>query len=572
MRLSKIFWQTLKENPSDAEIDSHRLLLRAGLISKVSAGIYNYLPFAVRSIRKIEKIIREELASSDCQEIQMSVMTPAELWQETGRWDKMHSEMLKATDKAKRELCFSPTNEEAVTDIFRKFVTSYKQLPVSWFQINTKFRDEIRPRFGLMRGREFCMKDAYSFHLDKTCIDKTYDNFFQAYSRIFKRMGLEYIIVEADGGAIAGPGMKTHEFQVLAANGEDTVVYCRERNYAANIEKAVTERSNQEFLPLSDLKLVETKNKKTIDEVCHYLNISPRYSLKSLVYAAVTGDKEQLILVVLIGDDEINELKLKNYLACDHLVLASEKKLQEAALVSGYIGPYALDTLRIIYDQSINLEASYLIGANKSDYHYLGFSPKRDAKLSEVVDLRVTKGSDLYQGSPIEIVKGIEVGHIFQLGDNYTRKMQASVLDHNGKALAPLMGCYGIGVTRTLQAAIEQNHDDLGIKWPLPIAPFEVQLIHIGKSDEFKQRCDDLYMDLIQAGIEVLYDDRNAGAGFKLKDAELLGTPMIVVFGERDYQQDGKVELKFRSTLESVRLDLNDLKHRLLSKKKEWLI
>jgi prolyl-tRNA synthetase len=562
MKLSQIFWQTIKEDPSDAEISSHKLLIRAGLISKSAAGIYNYLPFATKVIRKIENIIREELENIQSQEIVMSVMTPGDLWKETGRWDKMTGEMLKVQDKSGRDLCFSPTNEEAVVDIFRKFVTSYKALPVSLFQINTKFRDEIRPRFGLMRGREFSMKDAYSFHANMQCLDETYSKFYNAYSNIFKRMGLEFIIVEADGGAIAGGDKKTHEFQVLAKTGEDRVVLSREVGYAANIEKATTERAKLNFAPVSDLKSVATPNKKTIDEVCTFLNIPQYQSIKCLVYTAIYGLKEANYLIMLLGDDELNELKLKNLLNADHIRPATSDVLHKLGLVAGFIGPISdLGTTRVLVDQAISMDHSFVVGANKADEHLSGFCVKRDLKKYETVDLRLSKTDDVVKGTnaKVEIVGGIEVGHIFQLGDNYTKSMKATVLDQNGKAQFPLMGCYGIGVTRTMQAAIEQNHDEFGIKWPMAIAPFHVHLVEIGKSDEFKAQAVKIYSELKAQGIEVLFDDRNQGPGFKLKDAELLGLPIIVTLGERDLQATGEVDLKIRKTMQSEKIKLNDL-------------
>lgn len=560
MKLSQGFWQTTKEEPSDAQITSHKLLIRAGLIAKTAAGIYSYLPFAVRSIRKIENIIREELNKIGSQELLMSIMTPGDLWRETGRWDKMSGEMLRAVDKGGRDLCFSPTNEEAITDIFRKNITSYKQLPVSLYQINTKFRDEIRPRFGLMRGREFSMKDAYTFHADKGCMDSTYENFYQAYSNIFSRMGLEYIIVEADGGAIASAGMKTHEFQVLASAGEDTVVVAKKAQYAANIEKAKTFRHAVEFAPQSECSEVSTPNASTIFDVCQFLEVAEYQSLKSLVYSCITGEEEKFTMVCLLGDDELNELKLKNYLNCDHLKPATDNQIKDLGLIKGFIGPQGnTDKMRVLFDEAISGEHSFVVGANKKDFHLTGLVISRDIANAEFTDLRMAKLGDTIDGEPIEIVKGIEVGHIFQLGDKYSDSMKATVLDHNGKSMAPLMGCYGIGVTRTLQSAIEQNHDENGIIWPMPIAPYQVYLVHIGKSDDFQKLSDEIYEELLTEGIEVLYDDRKAGPGFKLKDADLLGLPLIVTLGERDYQKDNMFELKLRSSGEKMRLGRSEL-------------
>jgi prolyl-tRNA synthetase len=563
MKLSKGYWQTYKEIPNDAEIPSHQLMIRAGLIHKAGSGLYNYLPVGLRSIRKVEKIIREELDKIGCHEITMSVVTPGELWQETGRWDKMGGLMLRFKDKKDSDLCISPTNEEAVTDIFRKTVKSYKQLPVTLYQINTKFRDEIRPRFGLMRGREFTMKDAYSFHMDKACLDRVYDDIYNAYSAIFTRLGLEFIAVEADGGAMATSDSKTHEFQVVANAGEDLIIYSAESGYAANIEKAKTKKANVAF-EMKDQKLeeVETLKKFTIEEVCTYLNIPQFQSLKSLIYKAIKGDNEQYVLALMLGDDSLNEIKLQAYLKADHLIAATDEEIAKLNLIKGFIGPMNISKdIKIIFDSAIESKAHYVIGANKNDYHLKGFSPARE--MNEIVnaDLRLSKAGDLTLDGKFTVIekRGIEVGHVFQLGDKYTKDMKVGILDQNGKLATPLMGCYGIGVTRVVAAAIEQNHDANGIIWPKSIAPYDVYFATIVKTEQYEKEAEEIYNELLKAGLEVIYDDRNVGPGVKFKDADLLGLPIRLVLGERDYSASGELEIILRKNNESIKVKRSEL-------------
>jgi prolyl-tRNA synthetase len=547
MKLSTAFWQTYKEVPADAEIPSHILMMRAGLIHKAAAGLYSYLPMGYRSIRKAEQIVREEMNKAGCHELLMPVVTPGELWQETGRWDVMGDEMLKFKDKGRRDLCISPTNEEAITDIFRKTIKSYKQLPVTLYQINTKFRDEIRPRFGLMRGREFTMKDAYSFHLDKRCLDRVYDGLYQAYSNCFTRMGLKFIAVEADAGNMGSSDSKTHEFQVIADAGEDQIAWCEANGYAANLEKAQTKRAkNDSDKTHTTIKEIPTPGKATIEEVCTFLNRPEHHSLKSLVYSAIKNDKEEVVLIQLLGDDTLNEVKLKNYLGASHLVAASEDTLSKLNLPKGYIGPYGLSTkLRLLIDTSVDPKGAYVVGALKKDFHLEGVVPERDLKDIEWVDLRLAKEGDLSLDGKgeIRLRRGIEVGHIFQLGDKYTKGMGATVLDQNGKAQTPLMGCYGIGITRVVAAAIEQHHDEKGIIWPKALAPYHIYLTSVGKDAAIFEIAAKLYTDLSAAGFEVIFDDRNAGPGVKFNDADLLGLPLRIVVGERDYKESGVIEV-----------------------------
>jgi prolyl-tRNA synthetase len=564
MRLSKTYWQTLKETPSDAEVPSHQLLLRAGFISKTAAGLYTYLPFAVRTLRKIETIIREELDRIGCQEITMSVVTPGELWQETGRWDVMGEQMLKFKDRAERDLCMSPTNEETVTDLFRKSVNSYKQLPVCLYQINTKFRDEIRPRFGLLRGREFTMKDGYSFHVDKASLDVFYQEIYGAYQAIFKRMGLAFISVEADGGAMAQGGAKTHEFQVIAENGEDQLVVVPTLNYAANIEKAPTQRAKLAPPPTQSKEDFATPQEKTCEEVAQKYGYDITHTLKSLVMVAIKGSEQSFYLVMLLGDDSLNEVKFKNATGADHVRPAQGSELEKMGAIKGFMGPHlkipAGMKCEVLYDQAIQMKACYVVGANKIGFHTRGFVPERDTTLPfKHLDLRLAKLGDVIEGHPIQLKKGIEVGHIFQLGDKYTQSMQAQVLNEKGQKIIPLMGCYGIGVTRTMAAAIEQNHDKDGMIWPVQIAPYHVYIAVIGKSDEIKAVAQKIYEDLQTQHIEVLWDDRGQGPGPMFKDADLLGLPVRVTLGERDYSATGELEIKIRKTQETFKVKLPEL-------------
>jgi prolyl-tRNA synthetase len=555
MRLSQGYWQTYKETPSDAEVISQQLMMRSGLIYKTSAGLYTYLPMAFRSLKKIEKIIREELDKIGCFEIQMPVMTPAEFWIETGRWETMGPQMLKVKDRAERDLCVSPTNEETVTDLFRRTVNSYKQLPVCLYQINTKFRDEIRPRFGLLRAREFCMKDGYSFHIDKASLDKFYDEIYIAYENIFRRMGLDFISVEADGGAMAAGGAKTHEFQVVADNGEDIVVTIPQTGFAANIEKAMTSRKNLAFAPQSSLEKFLTVNQKTCEEVASAHNYPVTQCLKSIVMNAVINGKDQYFMVVLLGDDVLNEVKFKNKVGAEHIRPAQQHELEKLNLIKGFMGPTAETSLKVIYDETINMDASYIVGANEIDHHLKGFVPSRDTKPKFFrADMRLAKEGDYIGDHQVVLKKGIEVGHIFQLGDKYTKSMKVTVLNEKGQSVTPLMGCYGIGVSRVLASAVEQNHDKDGIVWPASLAPYDVYLCFIGKTPEIKAVAEDLRTSLMQAGLEVLFDDRQLGPGQMFKDSDLLGLPIRVVIGERDFNATGDIEIKIRKTGEVIKV------------------
>jgi prolyl-tRNA synthetase len=570
MKLSKSYWQTYKEVPSDAEVPSHQLLLRAGFINKTTGGIYTYLPMAVKVLNKIKAIVKSELDSIGGQEVLMSFVTPGELWKQSGRWESMGGEMVRLKDRKDADFCLSATNEETITDVFSKTINSYKQLPVNLYQINTKFRDEIRPRFGLLRCREFIMKDAYTFHLDKESMDEIYDDYFNAYSNIFKRMGLEFISVVADGGAMADAGSQTHEFQVIADNGEDDIVEVKELNYAANIETAQTFRSNLEFAPSTSLVEVETKNLSTCESVAAILNIPVHQTLKTLVYTATFtkkngSTKDGHYILMLLGDDVANEVKINNYFAAaTNVQPASEEVLKELELPKGYMSPIGKN-ISVIVDEAINIEAGYVVGSNKIDFHTKGFTISRDLEKFKQVDFRQTQATDVGpdKKTPIKIRRGIEVGHIFQLGSKYTKAMDATVLDQNGKKVHPMMGCYGIGISRTMAAAIEQFHDENGIIWPAQIAPFDVYFAVIGKKDTTRELANTIYSDLKREGLDVLLDDRGMGPGSMFKDADLLGLPVRVLLGERDFDQSGEFEIKIRKTGESYKVKQNELASKL---------
>lgn len=552
MKLSQSGWVTFKEVPKEAEVISHQLQIRSGLIHKIGGGIYNYMPFAVRVLRKIKNIVRKEMDAVGGLEITMSMVTPSELWKESGRWDLMGPNMARFKDRNSKDLCLSPTNEETVSDIFRSFIHSYKQVPITYYQINTKFRDEIRPRFGLMRGREFIMKDAYSFHIDSQCLDETYHKIFKAYENSFKQMGLTFIAVEADGGVMASGNSKTHEFQVIAENGEDKIVFCPKTGWGANVEKALTQRANLEMnIKSAPLEKVTTLlSNSLITDAAEMLKMPLHECLKSVCYRVIKNKEIEIILVLVLGDDEVNEVKLKNYLLADDLVPASEEDLRKMNLIKGFIGPLNLNPLVPIYmDNSIALEAFYAIGANETNFHYKNFNVKRDLNITyKRVDIRQAKeGDTTLEGYPIELKRGIEVGHIFQLGDKYTKAMKVTILDKEGKKVTPQMGCYGIGISRLMSAAIEQHFDEFGIKWPISIAPFHIYFSRLAKTPEAKKAADDIYYELLLHDFEVLYDDRDLSPGVMFKDADLLGLPMRLVYGERDFAVDQSLELKLRS-------------------------
>ena len=543
MRVSQSLTKTLREVPSDAETISHQLMLRAGMIQQLAAGIYSYLPLALRSLRKIETIIREEMDNVGAIVVRMPVLQPIEIWEETGRIDTVGPILFKLEDRRNRSLVLGPTHEEVVTSIAKSFTSSYRDLPRTIYQIQTKFRDEPRPRAGLLRGREFDMKDAYSFDADQEGLDVSYDRMVQAYDNIFKRCGLPTIKVEADSGAIGGKD--SHEFIMPAENGEDVVIICSECNYAANVEKA--ESLPKEFISkeLTSMQKVATPEQSTIAEVSSFFATSASQTIKSLIYKV----DDALLLVAIRGDLEINEVKLANYLKSSNLRLATKDELEEAALVSGYISPVELGAkIRQVGDHSLVKSSNLIAGANCEGYHFTGINYERDFSLNEITDLaQAAEGHDCpLCKSPLKSVRGIEVGHVFKLGSFYSESLKATYLDQKGEQKPLVMGCYGIGVTRILGAAIEQNHDASGIIFPPPISPYSVHLVALNTDDQnVLDQSEILYTSLLSNGIETLFDDRKESPGVKLKDADLLGIPTRVVISKRTLQSNS-VEISDR--------------------------
>ena len=547
MRWSQTFIHTLRQDPSDAEVVSHRLMMRAGLISKVAAGIYNYLPLGWRSIAKLEAIVREEMAAAGSAELLLPAVQPAELWQESKRWFQYGPELLRLKDRHDREFCVGPTHEEVITDIVRRAVTSYRQLPVNLFQIQTKFRDEIRPRFGLMRGREFIMKDAYSFHAGAEDLDRAYRAMEAAYCRVFERCGLGYTKVEADTGNIGGS--ESHEIMVLASTGEDAIMACLACGSGANGEKASTvalEPAPQwpRALPGAP-EAVDTPDLRSVDEVAEFLGVSAAHLVKTLIFET---DRE-FVAVLIRGDLEVNEIKLKNHIDCTHLQLASEAKILEVTGgPQGFSGPVGLGGMRIDADPTVMALAVAATGANRLDSHLVGVVPGRDFTPSAVADVRLARAGDPCPCCPGALIerRRIEVGHIFKLGTKYSSAMACSFQDAEGAELPMIMGCYGLGIGRTVAAAIEQNHDDNGIVWPLPLAPYEVVLVVLNADKpEVVAAAEELYVELRRAGVDVLFDDRPERPGVKFNDMDLIGFPVRVVVGQRGLAE-GRVELSLR--------------------------
>ena len=543
MKTSQLLIPTLREDPGEAETASHRLMLRAGLIRKTAAGIYTYLPLGLRIIRKIEHIIREEMNRAGAQELLMPIASPAELWKETGRWEYYGKELLRFKDRHERDFCLGPTHEEVITDLFRREVRSYRQLPLNFYQIQTKFRDEIRPRFGLMRGREFIMKDAYSFDTDETGARVSYQKMYDAYTRIFTRCGLTFRAVEADTGLIGGD--VSHEFMVLAETGEATVVYSDRGSYAANLERAeVLPPSLIDDAPLRPLTPITTPQCRTVEEVTAFLNITPRQLVKTLIYKA----DQETVAVLIRGDHELNEVKLARLLQVTEVQLADPETVARlTGAPVGFAGPVGLPTVRLLADYAVQGMRNAVVGANRADTHYVDANQNRDFTVTLFADLRNAQAGDPSprgDGSLI-LAKGIEVGQVFLLGTKYSKSMQATILDDQGKERLAVMGCYGIGVGRTAAAAIEQNHDDKGIMWPFPIAPFHVHLLPVSQSDKTAEATNRIYEDLLAGGFEVLWDDRHDRAGVKFNDADLIGAPFQVVIGDKGLAE-GVVEVKIR--------------------------
>lgn len=561
MRTSQFLLATLKETPSDAVVISHQLMLRAGMIRKLASGLYTWLPMGLRVMRKVEAIVREEMNAAGALEVLMPGIQPAELWQESGRWEQYGPELLRIKDRHARDFCAGPTHEEVITDIARNELNSYKQLPINLYQIQTKFRDEIRPRFGLMRGREFIMKDAYSFHADQASLQETYDRMHQAYCDIFSRLGLNFRPVEADNGSIGGAG--SHEFHVLASSGEDDIVFSNGSDYAANIEKAeALPRETARAAAAEALRLVDTPDTKTIAALVEGFNLPIEKTVKTLVVHAAEAGK--LIALVVRGDHELNEIKAANHpLVASPLVMAGEVELRDAiGAGAGSLGPLNLP-LPCIIDRSVAMMSDFAVGANIDDKHYFGVNWERDLPLPEIADLRnVVEGDPSPDGKgTLEIKRGIEVGHIFQLGTKYSEAMKAQVLGENGKPVTMTMGCYGIGVSRVVAAAIEQNHDANGIIWSDTLAPFQVALVPLRyETEQVREATDTLYRELTAAGIEVLLDDRDkkTSPGIKFADMELIGIPHRIVISDRSLAE-GKLEYKQRTESEVQSLDVTEV-------------
>ena len=569
MRTSKYLLSTLKETPADAEVISHQLMLRAGMIRKVAAGLYTWLPTGYRVLKKVENIVREEMNNAGAIEVLMPVVQPADIWQESGRWEQYGPELLRIKDRGDRDFVLGPTHEEVITDLLRNEVSSYKQLPLNVYQIQTKFRDEVRPRFGVMRSREFIMKDAYSFHTSQESLQETYDDMYKAYSAVFTRAGLNFRAVRADTGSIGGNW--SHEFQVLADSGEDDIVFSTESDYAANIEMAQAQASTQtRQAPTKEMQLVDTPDAKTIDELVAQFNIPVEKTVKTLMVKATKESGHQLVALLVRGDHTLNEIKAEKIdIVASPLEFATEDEIR--ALVNagpGSLGPVKL-SMPIIIDRDVAVMSDFAAGANIDHKHYFNINWQRDVDLPRIEDIRnVVEGDISPDGKgTLQIKRGIEVGHIFQLGTKYSEAMKATVQGEDGQNHVMIMGCYGIGVSRIVAAAIEQCHDERGIIWPEAIAPFSVVIIpmNMHKSEKVQATAEKLYADLQAAGIEVLFDDRKERPGVMFADAELIGIPHTIVIGERNLD-NGDVEYKHRAGGDKELIKVNDIvdfiKHR----------
>ena len=562
MRVSEFPLSTLKETPSDAEVISHQLMLRAGMIQRLAAGIYSWMPLGLRVLRRVERIVREEMDAAGALELLMPAVQPAELWQESSRWQAYGPELLRMQDRHAREFCFGPTHEEVITDIARRELRSYRQLPVNYYQIQTKFRDEIRPRFGVMRAREFIMKDAYSFHIDQASLQQTYERMHEAYSRVFERCGLRFRAVAADSGAIGGA--VSHEFMVLADSGEDAIAFSDGSDYAANIETAeALAPSATRPEPQQAMHLVDTPDAKTIQQLVDQFDLPVEKTVKTLVVAAAEEVDAELIALLVRGDHELNAIKAEKLpQVAAPLRFASEEEIRAAIGAGpGSLGPVGLP-IPCIVDRAVAVMGDFGAGANVDDKHHFGINWERDVPLPEVADLRnVLPGDPSPDGQgTLSIARGIEVGHIFQLGDKYSRSMGATVLDEAGREQVMAMGCYGIGISRIAAAAIEQNHDERGIVWPAPLAPFQVALLpmNLAKSQRVREAANALHDTLVAAGIEVLFDNRGVRPGVMFADAELIGLPHRVVVGEKGLDR-GVVEYRGRSDEAAVDVPLDGI-------------
>jgi len=559
MRIKDFFLPTLREDPQDAEIESHKLMLKAGLIRKMSAGVYSFLPFGLMALKKVEEIIREEMNKAGALELLFPAIMPKELWDETGRWDLYGDEMFKLQDRKGRFFNLGPTHEEAVVDLARKELKSYKDLPKTFYQIQTKYRDEIRPRYGLMRAREFLMKDAYSFDTSEEGLEKSYKKMYDAYINIFKRCHLDVIPIEADSGAIGGK--VSHEFVVISEiGGESEFVKCPNCGYAANTEAAkarLNEKESDE--ELKEIEKVNTGTAKTIEEVSQFLNVEKSKLIKSLVFKI---DKEKFVLALVRGDDEINDVKLKNFLNARFIDLASDEEVFRIFKAHiGAIGPVNAP-IEIVMDERLKFGKNFVTGANEDGFHFVNVNTGRDFTPNYITDIRIVKENDLCPrcGTPLEKYNGIELGHTFKLGTKYSEKMNGTFLDANGKEKFYIMGCYGIGVGRTLQAIIEKHHDEKGIIWPMNIAPFKVEILPLNLSDpDIKDASEKVYNLLMDNGVETLLDDRDElSAGEKFNDADLIGTPIQIIIG-KSFKKEGKFEIKIRRTNERFNVEFEEV-------------
>ena len=565
MRASRFLFATLRETPNDAEVISHQLMLRAGMIRKLASGLYTWLPMGVRVLNKVEAIVREEMDRAGSLQVLMPVTQPASLWEESGRYVQYGPELLRFNDRHGNPFVLGPTHEEVITDLARNELKSYKQLPANFYQVQTKFRDEIRPRFGVMRSREFIMKDAYSFHVDQASLQETYDVMYDAYCKIFTRLGLNFRPVQADTGSIGGSG--SHEFHVLASSGEDDIAFSTESDYAANVEMAEAVLVGERAAPTQALTIIDTPNQKTIADVSAFLNSDPAQSVKALLVQGVAeeGKATPVVALFLRGDHELNEIKAEKHpLIASPLMFATEEQIAELGLTPGFCGPQGLveKGLTVIIDRAASVLSDFVAGANEADKHATGVNWERDAQFTEVYDLRnVVEGDPSPDGKgTIQIKRGIEVGHIFQLGQKYSEALGCKVLGDDGKPLVVTMGCYGIGVTRVVASAIEQNFDDKGIIWPAAIAPFDVAIVPMNahKSPRTVEAAEALYAELTAAGYDVLLDDRNERPGVKFSDIELTGIPHRIVIGEKGLDAD-TFEYKGRTDAESTNLTKEEL-------------
>ncbi|GJH42341.1 proline--tRNA ligase [Pasteurella canis] len=548
MRTSQYLFSTLKETPAEASIVSHQLMLRAGMIRPLASGLYTWLPTGLRVLNKVENIIREEMDKSGALEVKMAVTQPAELWQESGRWEEYGPELLRFKDRGERDFVIGPTNEEVITDLVRRELSSYKQLPLNLYHIQTKFRDEVRPRFGVMRSREFVMKDAYSFHTTHECLQKTYDVMYETYSNIFNRLGLDFRAVQADTGSIGGSA--SHEFQVLAQSGEDDVVFSTESDFAANIELAEAVALGERGAPTEELRLVDTPNAKTIAELVEQFNQPIEKTVKTLVVHATKESGHKLVALLVRGDHELNEIKAEKVdIVASPLQFATDEEIRNVVGAgTGSLGPINLP-MPIVIDRTVANMDNFSAGANQDGKHYFGINWERDLPVPQIADLRnVVEGDPSPDGKGVlQIKRGIEVGHIFQLGTKYSAAMNATVQGEDGRPQTMIMGCYGIGVTRVIAAAIEQHHDERGIIWPENIAPFKVAIVpmNMHKSESVQQFAEELYRTLMAQGVEVIFDDRKERPGVMFADMELIGVPHMIVIGEKNLEK-GEIEYKNR--------------------------